>query len=127
MISTYEEYITMPGSLILEEMQSLHREIKEEAGRDGDALELYKNLIDAAVKYSLFRANWHFWDKEKKMTEDSRRTKCHDIVIDCFNILARYLKNQGKAAAWLDILGDDRKRIGDFACYLIFAESLNAR
>ncbi len=59
MISTYEEYITMPESLTLEEMQSLHREIKEEVG--------------------------------------------HDRVIDCFNILERYLKKKGKSAAWREI------------------------
>lgn len=127
MISTYEEYITMPGSLTLEEMQSLHREIKEEVGYDEDALDLYADLIDAVAKYFPYRANWHFWDREKKIAEDSVRTKRHDRVIDCFNILERYLKKKGKSAVWREILGEDRKRIGDFACYLVFAESLNAR
>ncbi len=127
MISTYEEYITMPGSLTLEEMQSLHREIKEEVGYDEDALDLYADLIDAATKYSPYRANWNFWGREEKRAEDSTRTSRHDRVIDCFNILERYLKKQGKSAAWHETLGEDRKRIGDFACYLVFAESLNAR
>lgn len=127
MISTYEDYRAMPGSLALEEMQSLHREIKEEAGRDVDALELYNELLAAAVKYSESRANWPLWDREKKLAEDSARTSRHNKVIDCFNILARYLKKQGKAAAWRDMLGEERKRIGDFACYLVFAGSLNAR
>ena len=127
MISTYEDYRAMPGSLALEEMQSLHREIKEEAGRDVDALELYNELLAAAVKYSESRANWPLWDREKKLAEDSARTSRHNKVIDSFNILARYLKKQEKAAAWRDMLEDDRKRIGDFACYLVFTESLNAR
>lgn len=127
MISTYEDYRTIPGSLTLEEMQSLHREIKEEAVRDGIALELYTELIAAAMKYSESRANWQLWDREKKMAEDSTRTSRHNRVIDCFNMLERHLKKQGKSAAWRNMLGDDRKRIGDFACYLIFAESLNAR
>ncbi len=96
MISTYEDYRTMPGSLALEEMRTLHREIKEEAGRDVDALELYKELLAAAVKYSESRASWPLWDREKKLAEDSVRTSRHNKVIDCFNRLARYLKSRGK-------------------------------
>ena len=48
-------------------------------------------------------------------------------------MLARYLKQQGKVAAWRDALGyeeDDqynRKAIGDFACYLAFVNGINAR
>lgn len=127
MISTYEDYRTIPRSLTFEEMQSLHREIKEEAGRDEIAIELYTELIAAAIKYFESRANWQLWDREKKMAEDSTRTSRHNRVIDCFNMLERHLKNQEKSAAWRDMLGEDRKRIGDLACYLIFAESLNAR
>ena len=71
--------------------------------------------------------------REQKMEIDERRTSCHDSLIVKFNMLARYLKMQGKPAAWRDTLGhleDDpanRKRIGDFACYLVFINSINAR
>lgn len=58
MILTYEDYLPAPGSLTLEEMLSLHREIKEDAGHDEDALGLYKDLLAAAVKYSESRAYW---------------------------------------------------------------------
>lgn len=57
MISTYEDYRTMPGSLTLEEMQSFHREIKEEVSRDGVTLELDTERIAATMKYSESRAN----------------------------------------------------------------------
>lgn len=133
MILTYEDYLPAPGSLTLEEMQSLHREIKEDAGHDEDALGLYEDLLAAAADYSQPRSRWLLWSRDKKLAEDSVRTSRHDRVIDSFNILARYLKKQGKAAAWREALGDEkedpgcRKRIGDFACYLVFIESLNAR
>lgn len=133
MILTYKDYLPAPGSLTLEEMQSLHREIKEDAGYDGDALGLYKGLLAAAADYSQPRSRWLLWSRDKKLAEDSVRTSRHNRVIDCFNILARYLRNQGKQASWRDVLGDEkenpycRKRIGDFACYLVFIESLNAR
>lgn len=133
MILTYEDYLPMPGSLNFEEMLTLHREIREETGNDEDALDLYKDLLDAAADYSRMRACWHLWSREKKLEEDSLRTSRHDRVIDCFNILARYLGKQGKTASWRGVLGDEkkdpgcRKRIGDFACFLVFMESLNAR
>lgn len=123
MLSTYEDYQSEPFCLTFEEMVSMHKEMKEETGRNKEALELYKELLAAAVRYSESRSNWPLWDREKKMAEDSVRTSRHNKVIDTFNILARYLKKQGKAAAWRDMLGEDRKRIGDFACYIVFAES----
>lgn len=67
------------------------------------------------------------------MEKDSARTSCHDSVIVKFNMLERFLKMQGKDARWRKVLGyeeDDpnfRKRIGDFACYLVFVNSLLAR
>ena len=71
--------------------------------------------------------------EEEKMDKDSSRTSCHNSLIVKFNQLARYLKSQGRAAVWRDTLGYEednkyfRKRIGDFACYLVFVNSLLAR
>lgn len=133
MITTYEDYLALPMSLSFGEMADLHRQIAEEAGQDADALALYNGLLAAAVKYSGSRANWPLWDREEKTAEDAARTSSHNQVVDRVNILARYLRKQGKAAAWRDALGDEkkdpgcRKRTGDFACYLVFVEGLNAR
>lgn len=133
MISTYEDYLSLPMSLSLKEMASLHKDMAGEIGNDPDSLELFEELIVTATRYMVFRSNWLFWSKEEKMDKDSSRTACHDSVIVKFNQLARYLKMQGKAAAWRDALGyeeDDRyfrKRIGDFACYLVFVNSVLAR
>lgn len=133
MLSLYEDYKSEPMSLTLDEMASLHQDMAGEIGSDAEALDLYKELLAAAVRYSESRSNWSLWDREKKQEEDSARTSRHNKVIIAFNMLARYLKMQGKSASWRDVLGDEsenpyyRKRIGDFACYLVFMESLNAR
>lgn len=127
MLSTYEDYESMQGSLTFGEMADLHKEILDGAGFDADSADLYKNVFAAAVKYSQSRAGWPLWDREKRQEEDYTRTSRHNQVIDSLNILARYLKSQGKPVSWRDALGDDRKRIGDFACYLVFIGSLNAR
>lgn len=133
MILTYDDYLTANDSLTLETMQRLHRELIAEIGTDPDALEIYEELVQKANEYSAIRAKWLLLDREQKMEIDPRRTSCHDSLIVKFNMMARYLKMQGKSASWRDELGyteeepGNRKRIGDFGCYLVFVNSVNAR
>ena len=133
MITTYEEYLNTERSLAIGDMQDIHSQIIADVGTDADAVEIYEELIEASTKYADMRSEWLMLDRQKKMEIDSRRTSCHDSVIIKFNMLARYVKMQGKDAGWRDRLGDEkenpynRKRIGDFACYLVFINSLNAR
>ena len=133
MIYGYKDYLTAPKALSTDEMQSIHEEIIREIGSDADGTELYEELMNVAIRYASIRAGWPLLSREEKMETDSRRTSCHNSVITHFNMLARYLKQQGKNAAWRDRLGyeeDDpynRKTIGDFACYLVFVNGVNAR
>lgn len=132
-MDTYEDYLTQRNALTVESMHQIHMEMIEEIGTDQDALELYQDLLEAATKYAAIRASWPLMSREEKMDKDARRTSCHDSAITHFNMLSRYLKQQGKAVVWRDKLGyieDDpelRKTIGDFACYLVFISSINAR
>lgn len=131
--SIYKDYVGMERSLTMEEMERIHQEMMNEIGKDEDALELYRDLVVAANKYEDYRAKWCIWDREEKMEKDSSRTMCHNSLIMNFNMLARFLKAQGKEAAWREVLGGEeehpcnRKRIGDFACYIVFVNSICAR
>ena len=133
MILNYENYLNENKALSLESMQSIHTEIICEIGKDPDALELYRDLLDKAIQYAAIRAEWFLLDYEKRMEIDDRRTSLHNSVITHLNMLQRYLKSQGKNGEWRDMLGyeeDDkynRKAIGDFACYLAFVNAINAR
>ena len=132
-IYTFEEYLTEPKAIDFNQMQKLHSDLLSEIGNDADAIELYEDLIDTAVKYAEIRARWMRFSREEKMDIDSLRTSHHDSLIIHFNMLARYLRMQGKEAAWRDQLGyeeDDRynrKKIGDFGCYIVFVNSLGVR
>ena len=133
MVCTYEEYLKQSKAITFEKMQIFHAEMLAEIGADTEALELYDELMKVATRYAAIRANWLLLSREEKSEQDSGRTSCHNSVITHFNMLARYLKQQGKAAAWRDKLGyeeDDlynRKAVGDFACYLAFVNGINAR
>lgn len=133
MVCTYEEYLKQPKALTFEKMQMIHAEMLAEIGADVEALELYDELIKIATRYAAIRANWLLLSREEKNEQDSGRTSCHNSAITHFNMLARYLKQHGKAAAWRDELGyeeDDLyncEAIGNFACYLAFVNGINAR
>lgn len=130
---TFSDYSNEPNALTFEQMQQIHQEILSEIGNDEDALELYNDLLQKAIRYTKIRADWALMTREERMDADSGRTSAHDSVIIGFNMLARYLKSQGKEAGWRSILGDLdkdpslRKRIGDMANYLVFIEALSQR
>lgn len=132
-MNTYESYLETPKSLTFDQMKEIHTQILSELENDSVGQELYGELMEEATGYAEIRAKWLSLDREQKMEQDSFRTACHNSVIVSFNMLARYLKTQGKPAKWRDVLGyeeDDkyfRKTIGDFACYLVFVNSLCAR
>ena len=133
MISTYTEYVKTPKALTIEQMQQLHEEMISNIGKDEDALEIYDELLQKANEYCAIRAKWLLMDRDTKREIDELRTSHHNSLIVRFNMLSQYLHKQKITHKWRDLLGDEqddpycRKRIGDFACYLVFINSLNSR
>lgn len=130
MFMSYERYLKESKHLTVERMQTIHEQILGEIMDDTEGQAIYGELVKVATKYAGIRAEWLLWDRITKIENDDRRTGCHNSLIVKFDMLARHLKTRGKEVAWRDALGyekDDRKTIGDFACYLVFVNSLNAR
>lgn len=133
MITSYNEYLEKPNCLYMGPMEEMHKEILRTIEGDSEAQELYKELIKKATQYAGIRAQWLLMDRITKIETDDGRTSCHNSLIVKFDMLARYLRSKGEKAIWRDMLGyekddrNNRKRIGDFACYLVFVNSLNAR
>lgn len=129
---TYEDYLHMPDSLPIEEAGAIYRQIIDNANtEDEDFEELWQDLMEASVRYANIRGNWPLISREERMRTDDQRTACHNSVITRMNALARCMKMKGWDNVWRENLGADerlhRKRIGDFACYLAFIYSVNAR
>ena len=133
MFNSYGDYLSNENILSIEEMHALHKEILAEIQGDDEAKEMYEYLLAKVNRYASMRAEWPLLSREEKLEKDPGRTSCHDSVITKLNMLARYLRMQGKSAEWREKLGyekDDkynRKKIGDFACYLAFINGINSR
>ncbi|NTW23959.1 MAG: hypothetical protein HGA37_04615 [Lentimicrobium sp.] len=87
-----------------------------------DATSLKKlsgNFYKLAIRYTEVRAQWNFMSMEDKIVSNDERTRLHNTLIDSLNILSRNMANAGEQTAWRKTLGDDRKVIGDFACYVV--------
>ena len=124
----YEEYLTKNDALTLEKADENLSRIEASLDKnDEDAIELYNDFLEGAVAYANVRAGWLLLSNDEKMEQDKGRTYKHDSVINRVNILARYLDKIGKDVSWREALGESRKAIGDFACYVSLVYGLRAR
>lgn len=116
----------MTNFLQYQEALELYTTMTENLNRnDADIVDLYNRLIEKAVRYAHIRAEWNALSREEKLEQDSSRTIAHDSFISSINIIAR---SEGEIGSqWRERLGNDRKRVGDFACYISLFLSLEAR
>lgn len=92
---------------------------------DTDIIYLYDSMIEKAIRYTNTRAEWNTLTREERRDRDSSRSILHDAFISSINIIARTQGEDG--SVWRKRLTDERKRIGDFACYIALFKSLDAR
>jgi len=111
-------------------------EVKMDAETAGKALEAIRSsqcmnpkreLYLAALRYAHLRATWRLASQEERRAVSPARTAAHDALIECCDTLAQSMKDRGESADWREILGRDRREIGDFACYLHCLFGLSAR
>lgn len=88
---------------------------------------LSDKLIRSAANYAQIRVTWYFSSFDEKIEIDTERTLAHEALIDSCNALARNMKASGEDYTWRGTLGNDRKIIGDFACYIHAILGINAR
>lgn len=89
--------------------------------------DLKTDLIEAAIRYARIRVDWLIADAEKQRSTSEDRTAAHNAFIAACDILGRNMDKNGEDGSWRAELGQDRQRIGDFACYLHCILGLSAR
>jgi len=98
--------------------QRIANELIKHESKDEDFIELRQDFFIASLRYSNLRFKWYFTDMENKKEMDKERTAAHNSLISCWNALCRYMNNQGIELASNALFPNDRKNIGDLACYL---------
>ena len=83
--------------------------------------------MKSATRYARVRVDWERSSPDVRRDMDDERTRSHNTFIDSCNILSRNMAKIGEDNSWRQLLGDDRKTIGDFACYLHCLLGLKAR
>lgn len=94
---------------------------------DPDFQEMAKGFLESAVRYANIRAEWALKDVKWRLAQDHGRRIAHNAFIDRCNLMARWMKKLEQNTQWRRDLGEDRKRIGDFACLLHAALAISAR
>lgn len=79
---------------------------------------LKDSLFKSAMRYANIRAEWSFIDLEQRKEQDIERTAAHNRFIDACNIMARNMRNNNEDDSWTELIGKERKYIGDFASYI---------
>ena len=130
-MNSYEMYLKHPAGDVLpvEEAMQIYSDIFEGVSRCTieDKGEFVNDFLAKACKYASMRNQWEFWSAEEKMSNDEGRTIKHNSFIDSVNILSRLLNSDGIETPWREQLGEQRKRIGDFACFVSYIVGINNR
>jgi hypothetical protein len=90
-------------------------------------VDLRQDLESAAAAYAHWRAQWALAAPDGRQDMDAARSASHNVLIDSCNVLARAMTQAGEDSSWRNQLGNDRKEIGDFGCYVACALAVSAR
>lgn len=125
------EYLSKTDSMSFEEAIEIYNDLSKGIDiNDTTSIELYSSLIEFAVKYVEIRNRWIYLSKDEKEAMDSTRTSLHNAYMSTLAPLSRHMKKVGKDVSWYEklVLGNEsRKRLGDFAGYLLCINSIVAR
>lgn len=108
--------------LSYEEALEMNEEIKRSA-----QIELRDDLVRSALRYASVRAEFSLMSPSERREADISRTRLHDVFIADCDILARAMSKAGEVCGWRERLGPERKRIGDFACWMVLILGLSTR
>lgn len=84
-------------------------------------------LFRKAADYARLRVDWQLSTPAERVLMDAVRTKAHDTFIEACEMMSRCMEDEKEDISWREELGNDRKEIGDFACYLHLILGLVAR
>lgn len=124
----YDAFLKMPGALSFEEANRIYDMLVTGAPEQDPEFDIkFQLMLERAEKYAAYRAGWLNKSLPERMEIDEARSRAHDLFIKAKDGLSTYMYEQKLGNDWDDLLGEERKRVGDFACYLVYLRSVLAR
>lgn len=130
-MNTYEDYLNHPAGdiLTIEDALKIYGEVADcvkKCTADFKG-EIWQEFLTCAAEYTAIRNKWEHMSMEERIAEDERRALKHDSFITKVNMLSRMAEQDGVDNSWRAELGDARKRIGDFACFVTYITGISNR
>ena len=92
-----------------------------------DKMEFWNEFLMKAANYANIRNRWETMSPDEKREQDLSRTMAHDVFITTVNVISRLAGQEGIDNSWREELGQDRKRVGDFACFVTYITGISNR
>ena len=129
MINTYETYLKQPDALKMEDALRIYTEMTECISKCSaeDKMEFWNEFLMNAAEYTNIRNRWETMSLEEKIEQDKSRSLCHEGFMTSLNIISRLAKQEDIDISWWEELGQDRKRRGDFACFVTYITGISNR
>ena len=129
MINTYEEYLKNASVLTVEDAMDIYQRMADsiKACSLEDKMDFWNHTLRLAADYSNTRNRWELLSTKERISADKSRTMEHDAFIISVNVLARIAAAEGIDNSWRKELGDNRKRLGDFACWIAYITGISNR
>ena len=131
MINTYESYLNHHAGDVLpiEDAMRIYEAMAEsvEKCHMEDKMDFWNDFLRRAAEYTNVRNKWELMSQSERMDADSGRTLTHDGFITSVNVISRIAAKEGVDHSWREELGEERKRIGDFACFVAYITGISNR
>ncbi len=119
---------TSDDTMLLSEADDIFKKLSSSLQTaDRELVALYTDMITKAIDYAGIRSEWLLLSPEEKKYNKEQRELLHDTFIVTLNTMEEAMISRKIPTIWRNQLGSDRKRIGDFACYLALFYGLNSR
>ena len=126
--ASYKDFLKTQNALSFEVANQIYELILSvKQDEDIELSKLLEELIKRAVNYADIRSRCLSMSTQEFVRMNATRSQYHDLFIDSVNNLSSYMYKRGYTEEWRDLLGENRKCIGDFACFICYIQSINAR
>ncbi|PIO78104.1 hypothetical protein [Streptococcus parauberis] len=127
-IFSYDDFKNEKGIILFSEAEQIYSNLINSSNQlDKEFQEEWTTFVLLCVEYASARGKWLTLSREEKLANDEARTVTHNKVIYQLKLLKGLANEQDNDITWFESFNDDRKRIGDFACYVAYIYSINGR